>query len=332
MVKYGNDFLSIGAGARALSLGGGCIATSSGAEASFWNPANLQHFGKLEISATHDNYFSGLANYDFVAAAYSVDTVSDLGLSLVRLGVDDIQNTLQLFDAEGNMDFDRISYFSVADYAIFFSYGRKIQHIRGLSVGSSVKLIYRHEGKFANAVGFGVDLAASWRRKSFSAGVVLRDATSTFDVWNVDKSQFDSVFVSTGNTIPENSTEIIPPSLRFSVAYKFKIKDFIISPETGATVFFDGHRNYLVSGEMLSINPFFACEFSYKGIVFLRGGLTDFQKNNNLYLSKSFSFVFSCGAGIAFKHFSFDYTFLNTSKDSYDYKSNVFTLKVNFLN
>ena len=331
IVKYGNDFLSIGAGARAAALGNGTIASTEGAEAGFWNPANLQSINKLETVFTHDNYFSGLAIYDFLGVSYTIDTLSAVGFSLIRLGIDDIQNTLQLFDENGNMDFDRISYFSTADYAALFSYARKIPNFPSLSLGANVKLIYRHEGSFANAIGFGIDLAASWQHKKLKTGLVFRDITSTFNVWNVDKSKFDSSFVATGNSIPENSIEIVAPTMLFSVAREFKIYNFTIQPEGGANINFDGKRNYIIKSNFASINPFLACEFSYKKIVFLRGGVSDFQKNNNLFLSKKFSFVVSGGAGISFKRFSFDYTFLNTTKNSYDYQSNIFTLKLRFL-
>ena len=39
--KYSNEFLNIGAGARALGMGGANIASVSGSTAGYWNPARL---------------------------------------------------------------------------------------------------------------------------------------------------------------------------------------------------------------------------------------------------------------------------------------------------
>jgi hypothetical protein len=43
-----------------------------------------------------------------------------------RFGVDDILNTTELIDSEGNIDYNRISLFSTADYGFTFSYARKL--------------------------------------------------------------------------------------------------------------------------------------------------------------------------------------------------------------
>ena len=78
----------------------------------------------------------------------------------MRFGTDNIANTLNLFDANGAIDYSRISFFSVADYAFFASYARKMSWLPGLRVGGSVKVIYRNVGSFANGWGFGFDIGA----------------------------------------------------------------------------------------------------------------------------------------------------------------------------
>ena len=40
---------------------------------------------------------------------------------MIRFGVDDIMNTSNLIDNEGNVDYNRIELFSTADYAFLFS-------------------------------------------------------------------------------------------------------------------------------------------------------------------------------------------------------------------
>lgn len=331
IAKYGNDFLNIGAGARLQALGGCCIASCSGAEAGYTNPSLMfVNSYKTDISATHCYYFGGLAQYDFAAACHKTDSLTSLGISFVRLGVDDIQNTIYLFDQNGEPDFSRISYFSAADYALFFSIGRRLKNLPALSLGGNVKLIYRTEGKFAKAYGFGIDLAASYTKGRLKAGVILRDITTTFDVWNVDKSQFDSTYLATGNTIPENTTELTAPSVNFSVAYKIGVGKFDFLAEIGSEITFDGKRNYLIRSDFACVNPCAGLEVSFMDMAFVRFGISDFMKNNNLYISRTYSYVPSLGAGIKVSRFSFDYAFMDASTNSYEYRTNVFTLGARF--
>ena len=332
VVKYGNDFLNTGTCAREQSLGGCAAASSSGAAAGYWNPANLSapKGYKTDICATHCFYFGGLAQYDFAAASYQADSLTTLGMSFIRLGVDDIQNTIYLFDQNGDPDFNRITYFSTADYALYFSLGRKIARIPGLSAGANVKLIYRMEGSFARAYGFGIDLAATYRKRDFAAGIVLRDATTTFDVWNINKDKFDSTYLATGNTIPENSVEQTAPSVNLSAAYTLNIGKFAFMGEIGSEITFDGKRNYLIRSDFACVNPCAGLEVSFMDMVFVRFGITDFMKNNHLYISRTYSYVPSLGAGIKVSRFSFDYAFMDASTNSYEYRTNVFTLGARF--
>ncbi|MBQ1884307.1 MAG: hypothetical protein II165_04740, partial [Bacteroidales bacterium] len=78
VVKYGNDFLNIGTCGREQSLGGCAVASTSGAAAGYWNPANLSvpKGYKTDICATHSFFFGGLAQNDFAAASYQADSLT----------------------------------------------------------------------------------------------------------------------------------------------------------------------------------------------------------------------------------------------------------------
>jgi hypothetical protein len=60
----------------------------------------------------HANYFANIIQYIGYA---SLDDRSAWGISLIRFGVDDILNTTELIDSQGNIDYNRIS--------LFFDYG-----------------------------------------------------------------------------------------------------------------------------------------------------------------------------------------------------------------
>lgn len=79
-----------------------------------------------QASFMHSEYFAGIAKYDYGSFATSVqDNTAVIGASVLRFGVDDIPDTSELIDADGNINYDRVKKFSAADYAFIFSYARK---------------------------------------------------------------------------------------------------------------------------------------------------------------------------------------------------------------
>ena len=121
--KYSNEFLAIGVGARALAMSGSVVSSNQDLTAGYWNPAGLTGIAQdMQVGYMHADYFAGIAKFDYAGIAKRMDDESAASLSIMRFGVDDIPNTLDLLDAEGNIDYDRISVFSASDYAFVFSY------------------------------------------------------------------------------------------------------------------------------------------------------------------------------------------------------------------
>ena len=125
--KYSNEFLNLGIGAKGLSLANTGVSMVNDVTASYWNPAGLANVEKkYELSLMHAAYFAGIANYDYLGITYRIDEKQSVGFTLVRFGVDGIPNTTQLIDNQGNINYNRITYFSAVDWAALFSYGRKL--------------------------------------------------------------------------------------------------------------------------------------------------------------------------------------------------------------
>jgi len=157
--KYSNEFLSLGVGARAFGMSNVQTAIVNDVTASYWNPAGLTKIkSDRQLSLMHAEYFAGIAKYDYGAIAMPLDSNRRLAFSLIRFGVDDIPNTIELIDVNGNIDYSKITSFSVADYAFILSYADKVNNKVGLSYGVNAKIIHRIVGDFAKAWGFGVDV------------------------------------------------------------------------------------------------------------------------------------------------------------------------------
>ena len=329
--KYSNEFLSIGVGARSFAMANSAVASVDGVNSTYWNPAALTRLDKnINIGLMHSEYFAGLAQYDFAAAAFKIDEVSSLGVSFIRFGVDNIPNTIDLIDSDGNIQFDRIKPFSVADYAVTFSYARKMR-LEGLSVGGNAKIIRRVGGDFASAWGFGIDAAALYLYKNWTFGVMARDITTTFNSWTFYTDDLAEVFELTGNKIPTNSTEITLPKFILGTAYRYDFTNkFGMLGEVNIDISTDGKRNVLIKGDPFSIDPHIGVELYYKQLVFLRAGVGNIQNEYAIDGKKHTTVQPNMGLGIKYKLFTIDYALTDIGNVSAVGYSHVFSLSYSF--
>lgn len=328
--KYSNEFLAIGVGARALGMSNSIVSGVDDVTSGYWNPAGLNNLqDKLEVSLMHSEYFAGIAKYDYGAFAMRVDNSSVLGVSLIRFGVDDIPNTTQLIDEEGNINYDRITSFSAADYAFLFSYARKAGK-EGLSFGANVKVIHRVVGEFATAWGFGFDAGAQYQVNNWKFAAMGRDITSTFNAWNYTNSQeFIDVLEATGNEVPENSIEVTLPKIILGAGRNFNIsRKFLLYTELNADITTDGQRNVPINSDPFSIDPHLGFELSYSRVAFLRGGLGNFQQSEDINGNSELLFQPNFGVGVKLKGVSVDYALTDIGDRSIAIYSNVFSLKI----
>ncbi len=329
--KYSNEFLSIGVGGDALGLANAVVAQTSNVNAGYWNPAGLTQVNKwLEVGLMHSEYFAGIAKYDYLGLAHAIDKKSTVGFSAIRFAVDDIPNTTQLIDQQGNVDYTRITSFTAADYAYLFSYARKLK-IKGLSVGGNFKIIHRKVGDFAKSWGFGIDAGAQYFVKNFKFGIMARDLTSTFNAWvfNID-SQMQEVFVKTGNTIPKNGLEITLPRIILASYGKFELgkKGIYTASEVNLDITTDGRRNVLIKSGVFSIDPHMGLEIGFKNYFAIRTGISNIQYVKNYDDTKKLNFQPSIGVGLNVKNFHLDYAFTDVGNTSVALYSHVISLRI----
>lgn len=327
--KYSNEFLAIGVGARGLGMGYSIVAASRDVTAGYWNPAGLvRASGDLQIGAMHSEYFAGIAKYDYVGLAKRIDSVSTIGISYIRFGIDDIPNTIDLVDPSGNVDYDRITSFSAVDNAFLISYARKLK-IEGLRFGANAKVIYRRVGEFGKAWGFGLDAGLQYDKGPWKFAAMARDITSTFNSWTytLDQRTID-VFQTTGNELPENSTEITLPRLVLGIARDVKLgTKFNLLAEVDLENTFDGRRNTLVATDAWSMDPRAGLEVSYAGIVFVRTGVNNFQYIEEVDGGRRLDLQPNLGLGLKIKSVAIDYALTNIGTVGNALISNVFSLR-----
>ena len=192
--RYVGEFLEIGAGARAVGMGGAFTAVADDPSAFYWNPSGLGYIEGLKFSGMYADLWGGLANYS-VAGVVAAVPGAVIGVNWIRLGVENIPrypdyDNRFLFpygDSLGGVPFpyedpreyivalhgEPTGYFSDTESAIFLSFAKLNEFTLDLGwsyfnlpiqlpVGASLKIIQRSLDN-ASATGVGADLGAQIR-------------------------------------------------------------------------------------------------------------------------------------------------------------------------
>ena len=329
--KYSNEFMNIGVDAAALGMSNAVVSTVNDVTAGYWNPAGLVQMEDSQVALMHSSYFANIANYNYVGYAKPLDDRSAIGLSLIRFGVDDILDTTQLIDEQGNVNYDNINLFSAADYGLVFSYARKLP-VDGLNYGVNAKIIRRVIGDFASSWGFGLDLGLQFERNDWKFGLMIRDITTTFNAWSIDEDKLSDI----QNAIPgENQeapegTELTIPKMQLGVSKQFVFNyDYTLTTELDLNVRFT-ETNDVISTSFASITPALGFEFGYTDLVFLRAGMGNFQNEIQIDSTEQLTFQPNFGVGFKYRGIQIDYAFTDIGDQSAALYSNVFSLKFDF--
>ena len=327
--NYSNEFLNIGVDASALGMSNAVVASSSDVNSGYWNPAGLVHLEDNEIAIMHSSYFANIANYNYIAFAMPLDDRSAVGLSLIRFGVDDILDTTKLIDQQGDINYDRINLFSAVDYALIFSYAKKLP-FKGLNYGVNAKVIRRIIGDFASSWGFGLDAGIQFESNDWQFGLMARDITTTFNSWVIDADRLQDIkdAIPGQNQEEPEATELTLPKLQLGVSKLFTFNyDYTLRTEIDLICRFE-ENNDIISSSFVSINPAIGLEFGYTDLVFFRAGVGNFQ--NELQLDNSSPLTFQPNFGVGFKYngIFLDYAFTDIGDQSAALYSNVFSLKI----
>ena len=328
--SFSNEFLNLGVDAAAFGMGKAVIASTGDVNSIYWNPAGLTKVNDIQGALMHAEYFQGIGKYDYAAFAKPINEESTFALAFIRFGVDDILNTTELIDSQGNINYDNISKFSAVDYAFNVAYARRLP-LDGLDIGINGKIVHRRIGDFASSWGFGLDAALQFQTSNaWKFGLMARDITTTFNSWAFDDDRLQDI----QNAIPgqnqeePEASELTLPKLQFGVAKNFIFDyDYSLKTEFDLIMRFE-QNNDLISTSFVSINPALGFEFGYIDLVYLRGGVGNFQNELQFDNTKKLSFQPNLGVGFKYKGIAIDYAITDIGDQSVALYSNVFSLKI----
>jgi hypothetical protein len=286
--KYAGEFIALGVGGRALGMGGAFVALANDVTAGYWNPAGLSRITYPQFALMHDEQFGSLVNYDYGAVALPFGAHSSLGLSVIRLGVDDIPDTRNAgIDANGNLTYDpnqfsridpsRVTYFNAADWAFYFTYAKKESD--DFSYGANLKIIRRELGE-NSATGIGLDLGVWYTPlENVQLGANFQDVTTTFLAWDTGRN------------------ELISPTLKVGSAYFIDAFGGRFAPALDFDIRFE-NRRYASTAHLgpVSFDLHSGMEFQFKNIVALRIGYSDVKQ-------------LTLGTGVQLPKLAIDYSF-----------------------
>ena len=329
--NYSNEFLNIGVDAAALGRSKAVVATTNNVNAIYWNPAGLVGIDDYQGSLMHASYFAGIANYNHAAFAMPIDNKSTLGISVIRFGVDDILNTTELIDSEGNIDFNRISLFSAADYAFNIAYARNLI-FKDVKFGVNAKVVRRIIGDFASSWGFGFDVGLQFERNNWKFGLMARDITTTFNSWAINEDQFNKIkdaIPGQNQELPE-TTELTKPKIQLGVAKEWRISRFFnLLSEVDLNIRFE-QTNDIFSSELGSIDPAIGFQLDYDQLVYLRLGVGNFQYITEFDNGKSLSMQPNFGVGFNYRGIKIDYALTNIGSVGNALFSNIFSITLDY--
>lgn len=140
-------FLGIGAGPRAIGMGGAFSAVANDPSALYWNPAGISRTGQTEFLFEHTNYFLG-TGYNYFAGVVALDEDNAIGVSITNLNYgSDVVTTLSEPDGTGET-------WSASDWAVGVTYSRNLTD--RFSIAGTAKMIIQNIWR-ESATGWALD-------------------------------------------------------------------------------------------------------------------------------------------------------------------------------
>ncbi|MBI4801301.1 MAG: PorV/PorQ family protein [Elusimicrobia bacterium] len=268
-------FLKLGAGARAVAMGGAFTGVAGDPYAIYWNPAGLAYLeDEKNLSFFHNEYFQGLGQ-EFLSYTAPAKRAGACGLGLNyfysakdltrRSGLNEADPVNPISPVEGK--------FGAYDLAFFAAYGREFR--QDLALGAVVKVIRQSIDKESGsslALDLGLLRNFNWRGCGYTAGLTAQNIGPGIK------------FVSRRYNLP----------LIFKAGLSRRLSDSggLISFEADKPI--DNYPSFILG-----------VEYPLTGRLALRSGYRYRLHGNELGACSGFS----AGAGVAFDRLSFDYAF-----------------------
>ena len=260
------QFLKVGVGARALSMGGAFESVADDASAVYWNPAGITNVQRTSWTFTHTNWLVD-TGHDFSALVLPLDGSSFLGFSINAMTVGDEEITTESNPTGTGQ------YWNAQGLAGGITYARRMTN--RFSLGTTVKFVTEriwNESATAIAIDIGTYLDTQYK------GIIIGMAYTNFGnnmqltgrdlIREYDPNEANSL---NANVDTRLHTEPWPLPTCFTISTSVELMGkadrFIQSDMNRLTIAANGtHPND--DSEKLNVGG----EYAFREMLFLRGG------------------------------------------------------------
>jgi hypothetical protein len=312
----GASELLIPVGTRDIGMGGSTIATSSGIDALFWNPAAVATMNNsVGLYVSHMNYIADIG-VDYGAVAANFEGLGVISFSIKSLSVGSIPVTTTANpDGTGQT-------FSPQFFTAGLTYSRRLSD--RIAVGITGNLVTERLGE-VSASGFGFNVGVQYNNlasiEGLSIGVVVKNIGPQMTFTGA--GLLNQAAVAGQNRPPQfysiqAASFELPSSIEFGLGYK---KTF-----TGdnSLLFSTGFQSNNFSDDEYKLG----LEYAYQDLFFVRGGY-DLSQKESADLSYIYGPAFGAGIHTALgsTDITFDYAYRSVKVFS---ANHVFSLKLGF--
>ncbi|MBK6765811.1 MAG: PorV/PorQ family protein [bacterium] len=257
--RYAGEFLDLGAGARALAMGGASTASPAATTSGYYNPAGLAGLSKRGVEFMHASQFDNLFTYDYLSFATPMQNGLSGALTVLYARVSDIPLTRLSDPSQPLSDGNRVEVDGQTgdhEWAVLASAGRAIG--RQWDAGATAKILTKSVAS-ETAVGLGFDIGvqrAIGRRAEL--GAAIRDVSTSTLAWSTGRTESILPTVSVGG--------------RWSAPLRAMNAEISLAADADTRFESRGEAEAISAGP-LSIEPHVGAEYLISNTVALRGGL-----------------------------------------------------------
>ena len=254
------QFLTIGQGARGLSMGSAFVAVADDQSAMYWNPAGITDIYGNSIMFDYTEWIADI-KYNYLGATFNIGDYGVVGFNLTASNIGDMKvTTTENPDGTGEV-------FSASDVAVGVTYALKLTD--KFSIGFNPKIVHQSIWK-TSATGIAVDVGVKYITpfKNVTLGMSITNFGSKMRLLgNSTLVLYDADLTTTGNNgrIPADLRTdewSLPLNFKFGIAYQAMKNDlgsFIVAVDASHPS--DNYESLDVGGE-----------YGFNDFVFLRGG------------------------------------------------------------
>lgn len=303
--NYGESFLKIDFGARALGLGGTFISLADDGTAVYWNPAGLAQIRTPHVIGSRAFLFKSLADHHFVNMALPLKHEFALGISWIRLGVDNFPQFNTRIGRTGinippgarlgSVNDSENAY--IVSLAKMYKFNPLLGEFSGtlpieMPIALNFKYIRQSIGNDTSR-GFGLDFG-------FLLKMGLKDAVGASGAGHLTMGITARDLIGTRIYSDTRSDETIKPGIRMGFSYTQPFRRF-----RSTLIIAEQHKIY--NAETFRIGA----EYWYRNALAIRVGHAEY---------------FTTGAGIIIWQMMVDYAFLNQGNGGTHHVSASFNL------